>query len=72
MATLKDFYDVYGALANPFGDDAVTARIEAFHDAVSEEHGFKDPRKFAALPYTTVLGEKAQAALKAFKASVKP
>jgi hypothetical protein len=70
MATLKDFYDVYGSIADPFGDDAVSARVDAFYDAVMGEQNIEDPHKFSALPYTTVLGEKAQVALDELKASV--
>lgn len=65
--TLKDFYEVYGSIPDPFADEAINARIEAFYDAVVEEQCLKDANKFAALPYTTVLGKKAQSALKVLK-----
>lgn len=72
MATLKDFYDVYGQLTDPFANNEITSKMIAFYDAVAIEQNFgpNDRLKFSALPYSTVLGEKAQAALEALKASV--
>lgn len=74
MATMKDFYAVCDLTdqSELYGDGVIHEKMIAFYDAVTEERGLKEPRAFAALPRDTVLGEKAQAALEVFKASVKP
>jgi len=69
---LNEFYDIHDTLDFPIEDKHLRELVVAFRNAVMEERLPDDHRVFATLPYDTVLGSKAQAALADLKKAVWP